>query len=59
MIVVYESGDNANVEDNIEAGEMASQDVTLIRRISESTWEVESLEDGTTGMVKEYWLSPR
>jgi len=59
MIVIYEVGDYANVEDNIEAGEMAAEDVRLVMKLPNNTWQVESCDSGSSGVVKEHWLSPK
>jgi len=61
MIVQYEEGDFARVEDSHRAGDLSASEVTLIRKEG-NAWYCENMtpEFGgpNHGYVKEEWLSP-
>ena len=62
MKIVYEKGDHASVEDNVEAGELAACGVELIAK-NGTNWYCENLDTWINptkfGFVDEEWLSPR
>ena len=59
MKITYEVGDFANVEDNVEAGELAACDVRLVRKEG-TKWYCKNLEHwgSSYGYVEEIYLNP-
>jgi len=62
MIITYEVGDYANVEDNIDAGDLAACDVRLIKKTGSNKWIAENLElnfgPKNPTEIDEVWLRP-
>lgn len=62
MIIIYEPGDYVEVEDNSEAGILASSDIELIRKLPGDMWEAVTRYswkhvEGINGIVHEKYLS--
>jgi len=58
MKVIYEAGDYAKVEDNIDAGEFAACDVVLKYKKPNGNWVVSNIDTGNISEVKEIYLRP-
>jgi len=58
MKIIYEVGDYAKVEDNMNAGETAACDVILRYKKPNGNWLVSNIDTGNKSEVKEIYLRP-
>ena len=66
MKITYQPGDMVTIEDNMDAGDISSTEVILIKKVSPTKWQVEVFEDdelaghkqGDKGIIDEKWFQP-